>query len=222
MKTAQELTEYAISKANKPKTIYVLGTFGQEFTSALLEQKCRQLPFNRENRAFLTGFVDQGYQAFDCCGLMKAFLWDDNPGNYNAAEDENEAMMYARATVKGNINTLPETPGTLVFMQGHVGVYIGNGYCVEATPNNEKGWGVIKTPLKGRGWTTWAQYKRISYDKPKPIAPVQTGWRAFGKTWYYYTSSTEYLKNTVLIEGTKVYYFDEKGVWITDAKVVKV
>ena len=67
----------------------------------------------------MSGYVDKGYQAFDCVGLIKAFLWDDDPSNYKASEDENEVMMYDRAKVKGMIASMPERPGILVFMPGN-------------------------------------------------------------------------------------------------------
>lgn len=166
MKKAKDLVSYVKEKAAKDKTIYVLGAFGNNFTSAFLEQKCNQLTWNQENRGFLSGYVDKGYQAFDCVGLIKAFLWDDDPSNYKASEDENEVMMYDRAKVKGMIASMPERPGILVFMPGHVGVYIGNSYVVECTPNMPLGgWGVLKTKFAGRGWTKWAEYARISYEK---------------------------------------------------------
>lgn len=180
MKTAKQLVEYVKKKAAEPKTIYVLGSFGQILTTAFLNQKCRQLAWNEQNRIILQQYTDQGYQAFDCCGLIKAFLWDDNPANYKVAEDENEATMLARAKVKGKIASLPERPGTLVFMSGHVGVYIGNGEVVECTPSESLGgWGVLTTKLNGRGWTDWAEYACISYDKP-------AGWQQVEGCWFYY------------------------------------
>ena len=37
---------------------------------------------------------------------------------------------------------------------------------VECTPNMPLGgWGVLKTKFAGRGWTKWAEYARISYEK---------------------------------------------------------
>ena len=99
----------------------------------------------REPR-ILVRYVDMGIRLFDCVGLIKAFLWDDDPSNYKASEDENEVMMYDRAKVKGMIASMPERPGILVFMPYHVGVYIENGYVVECTRNMPLGgWGVLKT-----------------------------------------------------------------------------
>ena len=163
MKTNLGLVEYC-KKQLDVDTIYVLGTCGWDFTSALLEQKCNQLAWNQQNRAFLEKYVDQGKKAFDCCGLIKAYLWDEG---YDGKTDENEQMMYDRANEKGLISTIPEIPGVLVFMDGHVGVYVGNGMVVESTPSNVSGWGVQIHPLVGRGWTKWAKYKHIKYEEEK-------------------------------------------------------
>ncbi len=172
--TAKGLADFALAKANKPETIYVLGSFGQELTSSYLEQACNRLAWNQQSRGFLGNYVDQGIQAFDCVGLIKAYLWDDNPANYNPAQDRNEVMMYNDAKVKGQINTLPEVPGTLVFMEGHVGVYIGNGRVCECTPNLALGgWGVLNTALAGRGWTKWAQHIDIDYSGASSDVVVQ-------------------------------------------------
>ena len=40
--------------------------------------------------------------------------------------------MYYSATRKGEIATMPDTPGLAVWKPGHIGVYIGNGEVVEA------------------------------------------------------------------------------------------
>lgn len=210
MKKASELVNYVIRKANEPKTIYVLGSFGQKLTTAFLDQKCKQLDWNQANKSFLQKFADQGYQAFDCCGLIKAFLWNDNPSNYNAEEDENESMMLQRAGIKGEIGTLPEVPGILVFMKGHVGIYVGNGEVVECTPSeNLGGWGVLKTKIKGRGWTDWAEYKRIEYSE----FTTNNGWvkDKVNNVWYYYENGNYIENKSKWIDGN-YYHFYPNGI----------
>ena len=58
------------------------------------------------------------------------------------------------------MSTMPDIPGLLVFMPGHVGVYIGNGEVIEARGH---AYGVVKTRLKNRNWTKWAFIEEISY-----------------------------------------------------------
>ena len=52
----------------------------------------------------------------------------------------------------------------LVWHEGHIGIYIGNGEVVEAM-NTQKG--VVKTKLLGREWTHWLQIPYINYVEKK-------------------------------------------------------
>ena len=69
-------------------------------------------------------------------------------------------MFYA-ATVTGTIDTIPERPGVAVWRDGHIGVYIGDGYVIEAMGTK---YGVVKTKLAERGFTHWLEIPFIDYD----------------------------------------------------------
>lgn len=45
-------------------------------------------------------------------------------------------------------------------MNGHIGVYVGNGEVIEAQGT---AYGVVKTQLSGRGWTKWLKIPNIKY-----------------------------------------------------------
>lgn len=68
--------------------------------------------------------------------------------------------MYENAINKGQIETMPDIKGLAVWMDGHIGVYIGNGEVIEAM-NTEKG--VQKTKLKNGKWTAWLEIPNIIY-----------------------------------------------------------
>lgn len=73
----------------------------------------------------------------------------------------------------GKIASLPDVPGILLFMSGHVGVYIGGGYAIEARGFN---YGVVKTKVSGRGWKNWAYMPAslLDYgnsDVPETVSP---------------------------------------------------
>ena len=55
---------------------------------------------------------------------------------------------------------MPDTPGLAVWMNGHFGVYIGNGEVIEAQGTT---YGVVKTQFSGRGWTKWLKITNIKY-----------------------------------------------------------
>ena len=73
--------------------------------------------------------------------------------------------MYDAAEEKCLIATLPEIPGICVWKPKHIGVYIGNGQVIEAKGTK---YGVVQTPLKGRGanaWTHWLKCPYIEYKE---------------------------------------------------------
>lgn len=57
-------------------------------------------------------------------------------------------------------DTMPEVVGLMLWKEGHVGVYIGNGYVIEAMGTRK---GVVKTELAGRGWQGWCKLPYINY-----------------------------------------------------------
>ena len=60
----------------------------------------------------------------------------------------------------GSLDTMPEGVGLMLWKEGHVGVYIGNGYVIEAMGTRK---GVVKTELAGRGWQGWCKLPYINY-----------------------------------------------------------
>ena len=159
MKTGQGLAEYAIAQLGRP---YWWGCFGQLADGALYAQKKKQYP-----GYYTAGDFDSQYgqKVHDCVGLIKGYLWCDTPDGspkYNSAQDVAVGGLYKKCGRKGDISTLPETPGVCVFManMGHVGVYIGGGEVVEAMGHAV---GVVKTKLAGRGWDYWGMPEWIDY-----------------------------------------------------------
>lgn len=159
MKTNKGLVEYAKAQLGKP---YYYGSFGQLGTKSFYEQKKRQYPGNYK---FTYNPATASVKVHDCVGLIKAYLWCDSPTDttpkYNAAQDVSANGMYNACKTKGAIKTIPEVPGVLVFMSGHVGVYIGNGEVIEARGYS---YGVVKTKLAARAWRNWGYCPYITYE----------------------------------------------------------
>lgn len=98
----------------------------------------------------------------DCVGLIKGYRWtNDGKLTYKANQDVDVSGMLRSCTKQGDIKTMPEVAGTLVFMKGHVGVYIGNGEVIEAMGH---AYGVVLTKLARRPWTMWGQPDWITYE----------------------------------------------------------
>lgn len=175
-KTNKGLVEFAkqmLAKGND--TIYVYGTFGQTLTTTLINKKAKQYAYNISRKAlYKTVMNSSGTEyAFDCVGLIKAYMWgwDNGKTTYKSSQDKSANGMYLAAKKKGSIKTIPETPGVLVQMDGHIGIYIGDGYVIESTPSktfakqSHGGGGVCKTKLSSRKWEHWLECPYITYEK---------------------------------------------------------
>ena len=164
-KNAADLVTYAIN-AYESGWGYVWGTFGSVLTEGLFQAKLEQYPDGVGNYEEFISNNWVGKRTTDCCGLIKGYGWLD-PGtmsiNYgtNGMPDLGANQMYYNASESGTIDTIPEIPGLAVWHDGHIGVYIGNGYVIEAMGTK---YGVVKTQLEGRGWTHWLKVEYINYD----------------------------------------------------------
>lgn len=164
-KNATDLVTYAIN-AYESGWGYVWGTFGSVLTEGLFQAKLDQYPDGVGNYEEFIRNNWVGKRTTDCCGLIKGYGWLDPETmsiNYgtNGMPDLGANQMYYNASESGTIDTIPEIPGLAVWHDGHIGVYIGNGYVIEAMGTK---YGVVKTQLEGRGWTHWLKVEYINYD----------------------------------------------------------
>lgn len=146
---------------------YVYGTFGYPLGENLLAEKARQYPKDvGENEQFIRAHW-LGRRTVDCMGLIKSYMWYDPAANsigYNTGEmpDVGCDTLFAQATEKGTIDTIPEVKGLAVYAKGHIGVYIGDGYAIDAQSTTE---GVTKTKISTRKWTHWFKIPYVQYEK---------------------------------------------------------
>lgn len=106
-----------------------------------------------------------GRRTADCVGLIKGYGWLDASSGAirygtNGMPDYGANQMYQSAAVKGEMSSMPEVKGLAVWKPGHIGVYIGNGYVVEAMGTK---YGVVRTKVEGRGWRGWCKVPSIDY-----------------------------------------------------------
>ena len=157
-KTAMGLVEYAFAQLGRP---YWYGTFGQGASKALYNQKKNQYP-----KQYEWDYQEETEKVHDCVGLIKGYLWSENPEDknptYDPAQDKSANALYTACKSKGEMSTMPEVPGILVFFPGHVGVYIGGGEVIEA---RSRRYGVYKSKLADRPWKTWGYCPYISYEQ---------------------------------------------------------
>ena len=204
-KTGQGLAEYAEAQLGKP---YWWGTFGQTASAALLAQKRTQYPEYYTADDFESQF---GQKVHDCVGLIKGYLWCDTPDSepiYKAAQDVAVGGLFMACPESGSIDTMPDIPGVCVFMRdmSHVGVYIGDGYVVEATGHAR---GVVKTKLAGRGWGLWGKPRWISYEAAAtPAQPAQT--------------ATQATASTLTVTGLPLLRYGDKGECVRSAQLLLI
>ena len=147
---------------------YVWGTFGHVLTESVLDYKIEQYPDIASAEEFIRdNWLNR--RTTDCVGLIKSYSWFDPDTmsiNYgtNGMPDYNADSMYAAAeaneTDYGDMDDMPEIIGLALWKPGHIGVYIGNGYAIEAMGTY---YGVVKTEVAGRGWSGWCKIPYIEY-----------------------------------------------------------
>lgn len=158
------------------KSPYWYGTFGQIANEELYVEKKKAYP-DQYNKWSKASFSEQyGKKVHDCSGLIKGYFmtpgsssYPTAPAKYDAKYDLSSSALEARATEKGPISTIPELPGLIVWKQGHVGVYVGNGYVIEERGHS---YGTVKTKLTDRPWEKWLKHPYINYVsdvKPEPM-----------------------------------------------------
>lgn len=166
VKNNLDLVTYA-KNAYENKWGYVYGAYGQVLNQKILEQSLSK--YNDEVEQYLD-FINEnwmGGRTTDCVGLIKGYAWlnaESHEIEYgtNGMDDVNADKMYKNASVKGIINSMPETPGLAVWMKGHVGIYIGDGYVIEAQNTLN---GVKMTKLEAHRWKAWFEVPTIKYIK---------------------------------------------------------
>jgi len=188
-------------------TGYVYGTIGQICTTDLLDQCAARYPDpNLAGGEMRTvGEKWLGKRVTDCIGLIKYYVMSTQYGAnpvYVAKYDQSANATFNNATSKGVISTIPEIPGLLLHMDGHVGVYIGNGEVIEARGTV---YGVVKTQLNSRPWTYWYKSTWITYTGgSSTVVDIDTTTdvtKSKGETYTFKTTSSQTPTVTVGTSG---------------------
>ncbi len=160
MKTNIGLVEYCEAQLGTP---YWWGGYGQIADEKLLKKFKKMYPLRYLNGDYESQF---GKKVHDCSGLIKGYMWCDSLNSlpeYNPTHNVNAEDLLKKCKVFGVIDSLPEIPGLLLFKEGHVGVYIGNGEVIEARGRD---FGVVKTKIEDRDWIMWGKLDWIEYIVP--------------------------------------------------------
>lgn len=168
--------------AKNYKTLYVMGCFGAPLTGANVERYCNNHSYNKgaDRTAMIKARANQEppYFGFDCVCLIKGVLWGWN-GNaektYGGASYACNGVPDIGADQMINVCNDVSTDfskiqvGEAVWMEGHIGVYIGDGLAVECTPkwNNcvqITACNTSKPPYHRRDWKKHGKLPYVEYS----------------------------------------------------------
>lgn len=186
---ASELVDKVKNIASNYKTLYVYGCFGAPMNNTNKERYKHNYAYNeQQSRQAKINSVSSNTFGFDCVNMIKGILWGWN-GNINktygdavygsngvpdtSANGMFQDYCYNKSNDFSNI-----VPGEFVWMNGHIGVYVGDNLVVECTPIWKDG--VQYTGLGNRGgkagynnrtWTSHGKSKFIEYDVELTLTP---------------------------------------------------
>lgn len=187
------LVSKVIDIAKNYKTLYVMGCFGAPLTGKNVTRYLSNNQYNMQSsrQKMIKNAANQNppVYGFDCVNLIKGVVWgwcgDPNKTYGGAGYKINGCADYSANTL---INACPGAttnfnnivPGEVLWMSGHVGVYIGDGLCVECTPSFDNKvqitavTNIAKKPgYNSRKWTKHAKMPFIDYsDQPTTSTPT--------------------------------------------------
>lgn len=184
--TNLEFVEKLKDIANNYKTLYVLGCFGAPMTTANKDRYIKAQSYNaKASRKAMINAASADTFGFDCVCLIKAVLWGwsgDKSKNYggalyasNCVPDIGTEVILGMCTGVSTSFSNVEV-GELLWMQGHVGIYIGDGFCVECTPSWKNGVQITpvlnmgtKNGTNGHRWTKHGKLPYITYESAKKV-----------------------------------------------------
>ena len=143
--TADKFCATLLDIADNRKTAYMLGPWGWPANDKMIARATTQGSNAQTNRQWLpqaNAIKDVGF-LFDCVGLIKGILWGwdgDMSRTYGGAgyacngvpDYDAKKMIDCCQEVSTDFSTI--VPAEAVWMDGHIGVYVGEGIVVEATP----------------------------------------------------------------------------------------
>lgn len=190
--TNEQLVSMCKKIANNYKTLYVYGCFGAPMNSTNKKRYTNNYDYNkRADRKKLILSASSNTFGFDCVNLIKGILWGWN-GNVNATyggakycsngvPDVSANGMMDYCTSKSTDFSKIDI-GEVVWLNGHIGVYIGDGLAVECTPVWKDGVQITavgnigkKAGYNTRTWTSHGKLKFIEYKKASSFLPPR-GW----------------------------------------------
>ena len=187
IKTGKELATACLNVANNYKTLYVMGCFGAPMTDRNKERYTENHDYNmKAARQKMINAASADTFGFDCVCLIKGLLWGwhgDTSHVYGGSDYKSngvpdigtESIIQVCKDVSTDFSKI--AVGELLWMTGHVGIYIGDGLAVECTPawKNCVQVTTVRNIKSGTGhkWTKHGKLPYVTYDaSADPVAPA--------------------------------------------------
>ena len=186
--TAKELVAACIN-ATKHKTLYIMGCFGAPMNDANKKRYTENHSYNKQaDRMAKINAASEDTFGFDCVCLIKGLLWGWNGdasriygGASYAVNGVPDIGADSMIKVCREISTdfYKIVPGEAVWMEGHIGVYIGDGLAVECTPKWDDCVQITavhnigtKSGYNGRKWTKHGKLPYVTYTEEVKETPA--------------------------------------------------
>ena len=194
MMTNKELASKLIDIAKNYKTLYVHGCFGAPMTEKNKKRYTTNTDYNRQPaRTAKINAATADTFGFDCVCLIKGVLWGwcgDKNRVYGGATYTSNGVPDIGAdsmikVCKGVTNDFSQIEvGEAVWMEGHIGVYVGDGLAVECTPkwSDKVQITACNRSVSGYNRRNWTKHGRLPYVEyvaetqpvtPEPEKPVE-------------------------------------------------
>lgn len=243
-----ELAKKAKEIATKYKTLYVMGCIGAPLTEANKKRYCTNHSYNKKtSRQKMIKAATADTFGFDCVCLIKAILWgwngDKNKAYGGAKYKTNnvpdigaDVMITKCSDVSKDFKSVKV--GEVVWCKGHIGIYIGDGLAVEATPSWKNKVQITacncsKSGYKRRNWTKHGKLPYITYvaDETDDFLPARGYFKKgddeieihkicefFANSFYSYFGNTKKTaKNKLLGEkGDGDYFGNNLYKWVKE------
>ena len=217
--TSVEFVEKLKSVLNE-KTLYVYGCLGSPLTDTTKASFCARYPSNQKREDIIKS-ADSDTFGFDCSGLVKSVIWGWNG-------DKNSYLGGAKYCTNGldDVNSLGLRNmcdglssdfsnieiGEYLWIDGHCGVYIGDGKAIECTHRWSDGvqitevWNISKTSSVGREWTYHGKLNIVDYNTDDSNNVVEV----FVSSSYLNDEKISAIKTKLESENVKVRFFIER------------
>ena len=221
MMTNIELANKLKDIAKNYKTLYVMGCFGAPMTASNKKRYTQNHSYNRQAaRTAMINAASADTFGFDCVCLIKGVLWGwsgDKNAIYGGATYASNGVPDIGAdtmiTVCKNVSTdfSKIEIGEAVWMEGHIGVYVGDGLAVECTPrwDNRVQITACNRSISGYNRRNWTKHGRLPYityvQQTQPTEPSTPA-----------TPSSFKKGDLVKITGTKYYSGKTVPKWVKE------